>query len=307
MATLALQTLLYAPGPFYCYPWKPVVNALAGDGYATAYKHFRRDHRTAPNLALHMVCLVFQVLGNFALLDTLDNIVAPLLQGSPIARPIAAVTAAGWALALATAPAPFVCTLLAIATVAGGFWASPAIDPMLLEMTCIGTFLAVLLLTLGVSKKVLAATAGWGAWFGLWAGLEAYAGLALAGSRATALAVLAAFVVAAAASPKVPEAPAIGGALACRAVAILTGSRLAFLWGCSFTAPLMQGTAHKITGETATLINLNKAKTSAAAVDTAGKVRFEWAHVTFFPSLAFHSVYHSLSAPSSASPASKAD
>ena len=36
------QALLYAPGAFYFWPWKPFVNYAVGSGYNVAYKHFRR-------------------------------------------------------------------------------------------------------------------------------------------------------------------------------------------------------------------------------------------------------------------------
>lgn len=38
------RSMLYAFGPFYCNPAKPVLNLVFGDGYDVGYKHFRRDH-----------------------------------------------------------------------------------------------------------------------------------------------------------------------------------------------------------------------------------------------------------------------
>ena len=44
MLTPLKRSVLYAFGPFYCHPAKPVLNLIWGDGYAVGYKHFRRDH-----------------------------------------------------------------------------------------------------------------------------------------------------------------------------------------------------------------------------------------------------------------------
>lgn len=44
------SALLYAPGAFFFYPWKPLMNALVGDSYGVAYAHFRRDHSDPLNL-----------------------------------------------------------------------------------------------------------------------------------------------------------------------------------------------------------------------------------------------------------------
>ena len=50
------------------------------------------------------------------------------------------------------------------------------------------------------------------------------------------------------------------------------------------------GRSHDITKQSATLLNLE------GMDDKAKKLRFEWAHVTYFPSLLFHSMHQSLNA-----------
>ena len=74
MATSSLVRLcIYVPGTFYCNPFKPFLNAVAGSSYGLAYGHFRRDHSDPLNVWLHVGCLFLQIFGNFALLDCLDR------------------------------------------------------------------------------------------------------------------------------------------------------------------------------------------------------------------------------------------
>ena len=70
-----LQVLLFAPAPFFCYPWKPLLNAIFGDSYGPGIQHFRHGHYGRVNLALHCVALCVQVGGNVALLAAIDNAV----------------------------------------------------------------------------------------------------------------------------------------------------------------------------------------------------------------------------------------
>ena len=45
MALLSMLSgaILYAPGCFFFFPWKPFMLMVAGDSYHTGYKYFRRD------------------------------------------------------------------------------------------------------------------------------------------------------------------------------------------------------------------------------------------------------------------------
>ncbi len=67
-----LKTVLYAGGPFFAYPHKPLMDALDGVGYRLAYKHFRRDHQDPKNLLYHCMCLVGTVAFNFSFLAEID-------------------------------------------------------------------------------------------------------------------------------------------------------------------------------------------------------------------------------------------
>merc|ERR1711991_208402 len=159
------------------------------------------------------------------------------------------------------------------------------------EAGILGVFALVLVVAIRTPKSLLFGL-GLVAWVVVW---DAVAESSLGGMgkayETEILAGLGAAMCVLAATPKVPEAPVIGGMLLARLAYVATGNVLALLVGCAYTAPFLQGIAHRLTGETATLINLNNDGTQE---DVAAKVRFEWAHVTFFPSLALQSIHHSL-------------
>ena len=318
MSTLLLQTLLYAPGPFFCYPWKPVVNAVAGDSYSHAYAHFRRDHNTGTNLVLHAICLVFQLTCNFALLVGIDSALDTRSWTSYSLPVVATTTALLWGLALLPTPAPGVVTLASLASLGAaygaacaglastparigleGLWDGSGMDWSGVEWTAgevveagvLAVFAAVLVVAIRTPKALLFGL-GLVGWVLVWdaVGKSGVGGLGKDFEREI-LAGLAAAMCVLAATPKVPEAPVIGGMLLARLAYVATGNVLALLVGCAYTAPFLQGIAHRLTGETATLINLNNDGTQE---DVATKVRFEWAHVTFFPSLALQSIHQSL-------------
>ena len=55
LAAVGLCSILYAPGAFFFYPWKPLIQLAVGDSYASAYRHFQRDHSDLTNVLLHCV------------------------------------------------------------------------------------------------------------------------------------------------------------------------------------------------------------------------------------------------------------
>ena len=67
-----LQVALFAPAPFFAWPWKPLLNAVFGDSYGPGIKHFRDGHWGHTNLMLHVVALFVQVGSNVALLNQID-------------------------------------------------------------------------------------------------------------------------------------------------------------------------------------------------------------------------------------------
>lgn len=114
----AVLSLQYCLAPFFCYPHKLAFHYMWGSSYHVAYEHFRRDHKTATNLAMHLVCLVVQVTSNFAFVAALDAlfpdvIPQPFLEGTQMK--LTAITALSWAVYLAcTSAAPISVRALAL-------------------------------------------------------------------------------------------------------------------------------------------------------------------------------------------------
>ena len=103
VATALSQALLYAPSAFYGYPWKPMYNSWAGDNYVTAFQHFATQHGSPLNLALHVVALTVQVLGNAATLAHIDKTLFP--AAAPL-RPLSALNAWIWSISIIATGAP---------------------------------------------------------------------------------------------------------------------------------------------------------------------------------------------------------
>ena len=120
------QVALYAASPFYMWPWKPLLSSWHGSGYDVAYMHFRRDHSDGLNLLLHLVCLVMQLFGNFALLSLLDA----RLWSLPVLR---VTSAAAWVAFLSAEPsAPPLVKFEACAAVVAGCVLAPRVQLRLL-------------------------------------------------------------------------------------------------------------------------------------------------------------------------------
>ena len=141
---LAASISLYAPGCFFFYPWKPLGHAAWSDSYATAYEHFRRDHSIGSNLALHIVALAWQLLGNFGLLTTLDSRLG--LATALGIRPLSAATACMWATSLLLSPAPVLVSLQSSVAIALAYAAAPYLSPRELEIGMMCTFICTLIL-----------------------------------------------------------------------------------------------------------------------------------------------------------------
>ena len=303
------SALLYAPGAFFFYPWKPVMNALVGDGYGTAYSHFRRDHNDAHNLVLHVVAFALQVLGNFGLLSFVDQVapaqsIAAALPPVLAARWVSALSAGTWVLLLIAQPAPLLAKALSAASICAAFWAAPLLSAPALDGASLFLFLCTLPLGLALENRRSRARKGVAEVAKDLAKYSAVAGLllgarylpqskhwmdgALVSDTSPPNAVLLSLVFATACLP-LPVVPVtIVGALGTRVVFALTGQEHVLFWGCAFSGMVLQGRAHDISKQEATLLNLEGVQ------DKDKKLRFEWAHVTFFPTLLWHSIYDSM-------------
>jgi hypothetical protein len=302
------SAILYAPGAFFFYPWKSMMNALVGDSYEIAYKHFRRDHSDSANIAMHIVALVFQLLGNFGLLSSIDNILVKKSGfSSEIAQPfgglLPAITAALWILSVLTAPAPPSCRVIAASAVTAGCIAAPLVSAHTVEIGCMTIFVAVAFTASLVFEslrlkrrrslaEVVPAAVKAGVILGILVairiGVDRVWGGAWQSHTPEAVGGLVAVLVALAFLPHPIKPVVIFGAFACRVVSVLTQQEALLFFSAAFTAMVMQGQSHDITQETATLLHLDKME------DKVKKLRFEWAHVTFFPLLLAHAIRESL-------------
>eukprot|EP00931_Biecheleriopsis_adriatica_P004931 TRINITY_DN106514_c0_g1_i1.p1 TRINITY_DN106514_c0_g1~~TRINITY_DN106514_c0_g1_i1.p1 ORF type:complete len:307 (-),score=41.30 TRINITY_DN106514_c0_g1_i1:70-990(-) len=294
---LVVQALLYSPGPFFCYPWKPFLNHMYGGDYLKSYKHFRMQHTDTLNLILHCFCLVWQISSNYALLHQLDKTILPFLKHIPVAfkelvgeHPVTRLTTALWALTLVrTSPTPGVVKLASLASLwaahttlgdlfrdkvselvyAQGIVEAMVVQRLLLQRnSTIGLPGAVFLVLRTALCKFLCTHQGVFReskleWFFM------------------------ALVVSASLSKKPLERTVVTGWLGW-IVALLTDNKSAYLWSCSFMASLGQGVSHRISGELGTLEVLQN--------DLAEQTSYELSHVTFFPNLLFQAVHAQLQA-----------
>jgi len=139
-----LQVLLYSSGPFFSFPWKPVLNLFAGGTYRTAVCHFWAQHRNEYNLAWHVVCLCYQLIVNFIFLSEVDNFLALQLGYHPGIRWISLLTIALWSSALVHPSAcPLYIRIMSIATILFSFYFSDRCTIQWMEMTAYSVFVVV--------------------------------------------------------------------------------------------------------------------------------------------------------------------
>ena len=120
------MAVLLGFAPFFCWPWKPVINTLLGTPYAVALKNFKEQHADPANLALHVVALAATLAANFALLDRIDAFVP---QPVPGARSVSAFTALAWAATLMNSPAPLSARLLSVLAIVWAFALASYVQP----------------------------------------------------------------------------------------------------------------------------------------------------------------------------------
>jgi hypothetical protein len=316
--TPILSVVLYTPGCFFFYPWKPFLQVFAGDTYETAYRHFRRDHSDATNLCLHLVALVWQLLGNFGMLAALDGMLRRLptfAQTSddawvetfpPYGRPLSTFTASMWILTLFLSPAPSAVTISSICGITSAFYVAPHLRPRELEMGMLGAFFVILILSgLVCERKTIKGAEAPSLvrdllhaikMFGLAAAMRLAGtpwGGTLSGSEGPYLTGLVALMVLLGALPKPTVPCVIGGMLFTRLLAELSGQAdwgWLIFYGQAFVAQLSQGVAHDVSKQKATLLSHEDDSTKGRTV----KLAFEISHCTYFPNLLLQSVFESV-------------
>ena len=161
MFTTLSSCALHAPGSFFFYPWKPLLQFVLGDSYEVAYQYFRRDHSGGANAALHLVALGWTMLANFGLLFLADQYFFPtqltiatitgstsraLANATLPPLPLSYLTAVAWIICLMCSPAPIECSSLATALVGAVYLAAPHMTAHQLELGAVTVFVTVLLL-----------------------------------------------------------------------------------------------------------------------------------------------------------------
>jgi hypothetical protein len=280
------QVILYAFGPFFCYPWKPIINTFGGSSYPTGYKHFWLQHQDPFNLLWHFICLIYQIIGNFSLLNLVDQY---LFTASSDARWLSKITALGWILYLGTTQkCPAIARISSVISIGLAYHFVP-----LLSLTSVEYFVGISFFLIWIFQAVTRNR------------------FSLNGDAPTILLLLIVkfslsyFIPSQFLSQYQDHTPLIGfiyllliSALSTRLDAVktlivgaslighilslLTGEKLFYLHSIAFTAMLFQGLAHELSLETATLIKLMDESNHSA------KVAYEWAHVTYFPNMLFH-------------------
>eukprot|EP00854_Cymbomonas_tetramitiformis_P024192 gene24192-29374_t len=290
VSTRLSQSVLYAFGAFFCYPWKPAFQFVYGSPYKIAYQHFRRDHSDAVNIAMHFICLGFQLLASFGLLFKFaEHHALPLL---PV------VSVGTWLASLLTTPCPLSVKTGTLLSVAAAYQTAPAFEGAQLEqLSLIGFVIVFFVQAVAMGEDRISFKDG--LWmFGIFAAwllathlLTTFAAGILE-EYVTELScgfVLLMLCIGGSGYPVIPCA--VTGAIGCRILAIVTSQPMMYLYGCAFIGSLLQGVAHLMTREKPTLVAHQN-----AFKDKDAKVAFEWAHVVYFPNLIFHSMLESFTA-----------
>ncbi|EQC25174.1 hypothetical protein SDRG_16947 [Saprolegnia diclina VS20] len=285
---LLYQVLLFASPQFYSFPWKPLLNRLVGDTYPVAVAHFAPHHATRANLALHFVCLLVQLSGNFCFLTLLDE----TLFGSS-ARPFSLATALLWSvyLVLGATTAPLWCNVAAVASILAAYAAAPL---LLQQPTALMLVPLVLYVIVAISSGAcvpgytrLGAAVQVAIFLGLlyagWTYLESLPPAPIdVGVPYTIGFCIVLVLLAALPYPTLPTV--LFGGLVGRSLGIWTRQPLLTLYCYGYFGSLLQVLAHGLAKEQATLFALEDE-------GSLKMVRYEYTHVTYFPTLVYEGIY----------------
>lgn len=283
-----LQVLLYGLGPFFAYPWKPIINALFGTSYINAYKHFYEGHKLKFNLLLHFVCLLFQVIGNFALLNAIDEKIDYKYNLLSISTLII------WSISLITPKeCPMIIKISSIIFMIIAYQIAPLFSGKAIEtygfiLFGIVWFFQVLktrnwtklnkdsvLILVVLSAKLL---------LGYYLSLK-YDGV-ISKYTYEAIIIHMNFIVIFSLMKDPVKPVVIIGSLGSHILSILTNEPILYLFGNAFIATSLQGLAHALSGEQATLLKLEEKESN-----NNNKMSAEWGHVVFFPNLLLQVMY----------------
>mmetsp|Transcript_9586 Transcript_9586/g.17807 ORF Transcript_9586/g.17807 Transcript_9586/m.17807 type:complete len:325 (+) Transcript_9586:81-1055(+) len=312
-STRLLQWLLFLPGPFYFYPWKAIANSFAGDSYAVGYKHFADGHYGRINLALHCVALFIQTFGNFGLLAQLDRLLHTVIpvrlkalslsnalkdpQKQEVEHPrlLSCWSAVAWGLCLARSPAPLAARLASCGSLAFAYSGASYASPEVFEVAAPAAMATALTIAQATATRPVSAQnyakgmllmAGW---YAGWRWVRRRWAQAWSERRMVVRCVVLGFLSMLAVKKNPLRPMIVLGSIMCRTAAVLTDDPVLYYLGYAFTGSLFQGISHRITNEEATLAALERESEQ-------DKLRYEWAHVTFFPVMVFHAVQEAIGA-----------
>lgn len=287
-----LKSSLFSFGPFFTYPWKPILNLIYGDSYKIGYKHFYDQHKHPTNLIMHTICLFFQLFGNFALLSEVDKL---LLQGKGYLQ---VISAALWIFCSVLPPkeTPSIVKLISSLCIVSACILSPGLTGPNIEIAGLAAvFLSFLVHIVkygsvkidkqGILILVVGFVGKWIIYNRLIAG--GFLGILSEHTKTISVGWLSCLTLLAAKKNPL-KAVVIAGAIGSTILSVLVNQPILTLFNCAFSATLLQGLSHSLSGETATLIKLEDEE------DEAKKLSFEYAHAVYFPNVLLQSIYENI-------------
>lgn len=281
----AIQAAIYSAGPFFGYPWKPILNEIFGGDYHESYLHFREQHMVGADLFYHCICLVWQLSSNYAFLDSIDEALEVRGYTKPRKRLVATLTSLLWALHLMrTSPTPLSVKCLSVACIYAAHsyfgqlftkhWEKVVFMQGFIEAAAfqvlsgrirLSRYLGYLAVRTALWKYLSTNKRG---------ALKEYTTPISAGLLA---------VIAFNSTRARPIGPVISMGFYGWIISLLCDSREIYFWSCGMTATLGQAIAHNLSREAGTLAVLQGSSMDMSA--------YELSHVTFFPNLLFQSIY----------------
>lgn len=285
---------LYSPGAFYFNPFKGLLQYAVGDSYDVGYKYFIRDHSEPNNLALHMIALVWQLVGNFGMLACADKALGMTL--------IVPSTALVWIATLFAGGAPLQTALPSAACIALACVTAPAMDARVVEVSLSAAFIAASVIA-AIVENVVSSKPRFGLWRAVRISVPWMGGLVavreltalvakdvLKGSTLPATLLLIAVSLAGGMQQKPTKPLNWVGAGVSRVLGELSGQTWMIWFGQQAMAGISQGVAHKVTLQASTLGSHEKNDSE----ERLTKLGYECSHVVYFPALCIHAVLDSI-------------
>lgn len=283
-----IQTVTYGFAPFFAYPFKPLLNVAFGGGYPLSYKHFRAQHMDGNNLFYHVMCLVWQLSSNYALLGSLDETINERNWG--MKNILTFLTSVIWALHLSTSsPTPLIVKAASLMSIfVAHKWAGPLFAANWRSFVFLQGFVEAAAIQLVSKGKNVGFNKMYVAYILfrtiLWKYLSENEGMYENYSQKI-LGILVLLITALAAT-KNPISKTVSMGLYGWAFALLAANKTLYFYSCGMMATLCQGVAHAVSGEAGTLVVLE-----ASQMDTAA---YELSHTVFFPNLVFQACFEHL-------------